>query len=1804
MSYLHKEGLFSFDPVDGAQDLTLMVQNIAALDDGDSLHDAYDFARTSKEYFWTEMGVPLSYSTSELTFHTAAGSLELLIPGAGGDIAWADIEIRYKPEGSAVHTQVFISGWDGAAFGSNGFFREVSEYNDTGKVAWTKKKVGVVRNGHYPLFATQAEAEEYSPGIAQSVLQEDGYTWWLPASDNLVEYKDWFHGTFNLFYSAHFEKMSGTAENPEFSYSENYVNDSVTYLPFTNTNGKYGEILNSTSEYAIKTYFDSSDGDASFSVSPEVSGENVFTRHGTNSMTVSLWFKADSDNSHGVIMSMVGADPSQDFLFLRYNVSGEINITRNIGGGPLHIDLTSGPGEVVAGRWYHLALTIDPHKVQLYKNGSILLTKDFSGTYTPSFVPDNIIFCKSHADDNNNLVGGMDHVQLWSRTLSHSEVNYLRNTQSFNYISIDLPEGRADDSELQPGDTLGALTGFWHGDSLEYFAFEVQMDGYWQPVSGGYLSSQSPVDFTPSPFSVPWAASGRNMQIKAMIDGQWLSTNTISIPDFTSFLSPVSYMGHYPLYSSGEEASLASGAQMSYHTHDFIDEYGSSVTYYMPEGLTMGVDQFHGDYGIYAKMGFEETLDDDSLNGFQSSTPDSAASFSSADGRLALALDGSSRYAYPSINLYDAGDPSKPLTMSFWIKPPTGFNAEGDVVFGTRRSDQNGGFSFQKGVDNQYYFVSQKSDGSSTVGLGGIPLPYDQWSHVTIVVQPGGTALRYLDGVYIGDVDLGSGFPMDNHSTFTIGGLSTSDEANWQGEFDDFRIWTDKEMVANEVQYHYQQSIVTTPVTVSGDPVDISMQDSYGDGWNGNNLYVFNVDSTGEKTSVAAGPITLGYNLSSGNETINLEMYEVDGVTPKQYKWELLYNVTSENAVTAVLDAGSNSGFPYEITFSATDQDGDLLFFRNNNSEWGGYFYLADVSVPELTVAYDDGASFSEYVVSVSANTEALDQGVTSWALNSESMGNVNDVVNPSYATSLLSETMSVTIPSNGTSNYYIVGIDSSGVIKATSSLSITVSHFPEAEFSGSVYAEGTAYLNVQNPMGFTLTSASLMYYDHFAGETFDDAVLIETFSTYIPSSIVPPAAASGKAIVLLAEWAIPNWNTGSYSVSDQTIVVDAYGSVTSRLPLLADADDIVGSYSATEINNFDTFSTSYFSGSGYSGERPVLDLFADGSSYASIPGGVIDTNNNFAISFWYKSNYDGSNSIPNTGGDDHKHYIFSNKGADVEGLEIYFDASPQDEANYQYDYGRLVVKITAPDGTVTHINGSENLSSSYNQGQWHNYKVVGVMTEGQRSIAIYRNGSFDAYGTPPFGIRSSTNNFRIGKPDGSGLGAEGYLADIMFWNGSTGYNQHGAYQIVSGGPYTPPDVTPPVIDVFSTEVSANVGDDWWQAENAVYSNFNITDDSGGYTTQITPTMSTLDMSSAGSYSVTVTAIDMAGNQSVESFTLNIVEGEGEGEGGEQTPTDGFGAFQFSGAVRTGNEYLIPSSAQSWAGFANLDTSMYPISFPHGGEIKFEAFSAGSVELRFKFEANPYPNTEPSFYTESITVSGAPQEYTIQIPAQGSDTYNSFLLYLITLDQVVVVENLSVTEFADPNSGGGGGSPAATNSVVFGGSLSTNPAYLDEWPNVADITLSIDNPDGSGTLWMLQGYNPTTAEYETLIAPQNMDENLTSETVYISELLLGPANWALYSWVEFTVMHPTELYWTSTLQVGNNPGEGDGGEGEGEGGVGDHGGWPISVEDGDKVMIFADGELLHPSQYSIANGMITFAPELPAGTVITGVKSK
>jgi hypothetical protein len=164
-----------------------------------------------------------------------------------------------------------------------------------------------------------------------------------------------------------------------------------------------------------------------------------------------------------------------------------------------------------------------------------------------------------------------------------------------------------------------------------------------------------------------------------------------------------------------------------------------------------------------------------------------------------------------------------------------------------------------------------------------------------------------------------------------------------------------------------------------------------------------------------------------------------------------------------------------------------------------------------------------------------------------------------------------------------------------------------------------------------------------------------------------------------------------------------------------------------------------------------------------------------------------------------------------------------------------------------------------------------------------------------------------------------------------------------------------------------------------------------------------------------------------------------------------WGAFGGAEADADTYTYTYPAGAESWAGFANDNTALYPFTFPAGGTITFSAAvpSGGDANLRFRFEKAAHPDVDPAFDTDTVVVSGATETtYTITFAAQdAANTYSSLLMYVTERDLPVVVKNVKVMATADASSDAGGGASVAVPPVS---------PYAGPWGSFGDATADAD----------------------------------------------------------------------------------------------------------------------------------------------------
>ena len=232
--------------------------------------------------------------------------------------------------------------------------------------------------------------------------------------------------------------------------------------------------------------------------------------------------------------------------------------------------------------------------------------------------------------------------------------------------------------------------------------------------------------------------------------------------------------------------------------------------------------------------------------------------------------------------------------------------------------------------------------------------------------------------------------------------------------------------------------------------------------------------------------------------------------------------------------------------------------------------------------------------------------------------------------------------------------------------------------------------------------------------------------------------------------------------------------------------------------------------------------------------------------------------------------------------------------------------------------------------------------------------------------------------------------------------------------------------------------------------------------------------------------------------SIDYVEPEPEPEPELDLKMTAFGGtFNFYPEIYgVGETYIFSSIAESWAGFGNSNTDLYPFIFSKPGKITFDAalidkekgngtkWNANDtpVNIKFKFEKNPFPDTEPSYTTANITISSYDlTSFSIDIPSQGTNTFSSFLLYLIEQDLPIKLTNLKVIH---------DNTPVARNilfDAVFGG------AYYNTQFNVHILQETSESWAGFGnqdtTIYPIKFNSPGKLTFNATLYPEDYPEN-------------------------------------------------------------------------------------------------------------------
>ena len=180
-----------------------------------------------------------------------------------------------------------------------------------------------------------------------------------------------------------------------------------------------------------------------------------------------------------------------------------------------------------------------------------------------------------------------------------------------------------------------------------------------------------------------------------------------------------------------------------------------------------------------------------------------------------------------------------------------------------------------------------------------------------------------------------------------------------------------------------------------------------------------------------------------------------------------------------------------------------------------------------------------------------------------------------------------------------------------------------------------------------------------------------------------------------------------------------------------------------------------------------------------------------------------------------------------------------------------------------------------------------------------------------------------------------------------------------------------------------------------------------------------VDISGSQSQTYTVNIPPQAAENTFSSFLMYINEAgnsvnvqDVKVEANNHASFEGFGNNTIDAATST---FTFPGNAEVWGGFANVNADLFPFNFALGGKVTFTAAipSGGAdTNVNFRFEKAAFPDVDPAFSTENVTVSGLTEKtYTVYIdPQDAENTYSSMLLYVVERDSPVIIKNVIVSQ--------------------------------------------------------------------------------------------------------------------------------------------------------------------------------------------------
>lgn len=188
-------------------------------------------------------------------------------------------------------------------------------------------------------------------------------------------------------------------------------------------------------------------------------------------------------------------------------------------------------------------------------------------------------------------------------------------------------------------------------------------------------------------------------------------------------------------------------------------------------------------------------------------------------------------------------------TFEAWVKPAEPWTPQGNYdrqgeIFGYNDGNQRiRSLRIDRYTDTLTFLSSEPNDGFQTIFTAHFEIPEDEWGHVALVREGDTTIICYINGKEVARAETWT----VNHAAFYAEAIAGGYIYNWDGTFDEVRIWTEARSQALINQERFRDISEAPPTLIRYYPFDGNTED-------------WGINETGPVTATSGGVLQSDYS--------------------------------------------------------------------------------------------------------------------------------------------------------------------------------------------------------------------------------------------------------------------------------------------------------------------------------------------------------------------------------------------------------------------------------------------------------------------------------------------------------------------------------------------------------------------------------------------------------------------------------------------------------------------------------------------------------------------------------------------------------------------------------------------------------------------------------------------------------------------------------------------------------------------------------------------------------------------------------